>query len=299
LVFGTTAGRVCAVPSWPAASEAALAGRARRAVDTESGEAVLGLCWLREGQKVLVGLERGGVRLYDVGRGALLQEFERFAELTCVHANDSQRLVLASGYQPALRLYDLPTGRSLATLRGLHSAHINVAKFAHHAPDLFATSSFDREVKLWDLRCLRSRRPVFARRCNAGCVMVCWSPDDRFLLSSSVDNEVRQWLAADGRQHLHLDVKRTLARHNYTRAYYMLGAPSPQDPARYIVLGSCEEHPVRVFCAQTGRHLKDVPLLYPNQPPGNFCKPPPLHSPTPTLPYTYTPLHLNSPAPVH
>ena len=28
--------------------------------------------------------------------------------------------------------------------------------------------------------------------------MVVWSPDDKFLLSSAVDNEVRQILASDG-----------------------------------------------------------------------------------------------------
>lgn len=46
------------------------------------------------------------------------------------------------------------------------------------------------------------------------------SPDDVFLLTSAVDNEVKQYLAVDGRLHMDLDVPKTGLEENFTRSYY-------------------------------------------------------------------------------
>lgn len=40
---------------------------------------------------------------------------------------------------------------------------------------------------------------------------------------------------------------------NYTRSYYMSGRD-------YVISGSCDEHVVRICCANTGRRLRDVSL---------------------------------------
>eukprot|EP00271_Cylindrocystis_brebissonii_P010026 TRINITY_DN259_c4_g1_i1.p1 TRINITY_DN259_c4_g1~~TRINITY_DN259_c4_g1_i1.p1 ORF type:complete len:955 (+),score=205.76 TRINITY_DN259_c4_g1_i1:238-3102(+) len=183
-----------------------------------------------------------------------VRTYEDFEQLTSVHVNCSDELFLASGYTNDVGLYDLGTSRRLRIFPNLHEEHINVVKFAHHSPHLFATSSFDRTVKLWDLRqpIAPSRpRPVFCCLSANPTVMVCFSPDDHFLLSSALDNEVRQYLAADGRLHLQLDLKPTGSVHNYTRSYYLNGRD-------YIISGSCEENAVHVCCARTGRQLRDI-----------------------------------------
>ena len=69
-------------------------------------------------------------------------------------------------------------GKKTQTFKNLHSQHINVLKFANHSPTVFATSSFDRDVKLWDMR-QGTSKPIFTRQSDQGCVMVCFSPDDR------------------------------------------------------------------------------------------------------------------------
>lgn len=46
------------------------------------------------------------------------------------------------------------------------------------------------------------------------------SPDDVFLLTSAVDNEIKQYLAVDGKLHMNLDVPKTGLEENFTRSYY-------------------------------------------------------------------------------
>lgn len=65
--------------------------------------------------------------------------------------------------------------------------------------------------------------------------------------------QVRQLLAVDGRVHLNFGITATGSSQNYTRSYYLNGRD-------YIVSGSCDEHVVRICCAQTGRRLRDISL---------------------------------------
>ncbi len=61
----------------------------------------------------------------------------------------------------------------------------------------------------------------YARQSEKGNVMVVFSADDKYLLSSAVDNEIRQYTCADGRLHTYFDTPRKHSAHNYTRSYYM------------------------------------------------------------------------------
>ncbi|MCO5555232.1 hypothetical protein L7F22_008776 [Adiantum nelumboides] len=239
-------------------------------------QSILGLCWLnRDPSKLIAGADNGSLQLYDVDRmralsgstfnnadnGTILSRtrrnpavhvYENFEQLTSVHVNCSDEYFLASGYSRNVGLYNLCTGKQLQVFNDLHQQHINVVKFAHHSPNLFATSSFDKEIKMWDIR-QRVRLPLFTVRSTGGNVMVCFSHDDYYLLSSAVDNEVRQHLAVDGRLQLKFDIPPSGSSQNYTRSYYMNGRD-------YIISGSCEENVVRIFCAQTGRRLRDLAL---------------------------------------
>jgi len=38
-------------------------------------------------------------------------------------------------------------------MRNIHDGHINIASCANHSPFLLLTCSFDRTLKLFDLRC--------------------------------------------------------------------------------------------------------------------------------------------------
>ncbi|CAI9766851.1 unnamed protein product [Fraxinus pennsylvanica] len=224
---------------------------------------ILGLCWLKNNpSKLLVGSDNGSLRLYDINH--LPQEFEDgyfnsstvifedFEHLTSVHVNSTDDQFLTSGYSKKVAIYDICSGKRVQLFTDMHREPINVAKFANHSPNLLVTSSFDRDVKMWDLR-QKPIKPCYTATSSRGNVMVCFSHDDLYLLVSSVDNEVRQLLAVDGKLHTKFDIVSTGSYNNYTRSYYMNGRD-------YIISGSCEEPVVRVCCAQTGRLLRDIYL---------------------------------------
>eukprot|EP00698_Gefionella_okellyi_P010280 TRINITY_DN2658_c0_g1_i1.p1 TRINITY_DN2658_c0_g1~~TRINITY_DN2658_c0_g1_i1.p1 ORF type:complete len:738 (+),score=129.91 TRINITY_DN2658_c0_g1_i1:92-2305(+) len=249
VVVGTTTGRVTVVnhnSSKPIASTAT------------QGNIVLGLCWMHNTPgRFVAGSENGQLDMFDVEtmkqqRTTPVTSFQSFPHLTSVHVNCTDQYMLASGYSRNVHLYDVPTGRVIDTLSGIHRQHINVLKFANHNPNIFCTSSFDCSVKMWDLR--QRDRPVFEQKSQRGCVMMCFSPDDRYVLSSAVDNEVRQYLL-DGTAVLRYTLPTTGSISNYTRAYFMNGSD-------YVMVGSCEESVVRVCCAKTGRLLSDVEFAH-------------------------------------
>ncbi|CAM6056040.1 unnamed protein product [Sphagnum tenellum] len=198
------------------------------------------------------GQQSGGSVSSHVNRSPTIHTYDDFEQLTSVHINSTDDYFLASGYAKHVGLYDLRTGTQLQIFPDLHQEHINVVKFAHHSPYLFATSSFDKDIKMWDIR-QKVTTPIYTAHSTRGNVMVCFSHDDHYLLSSAVDNEVRQHLAVDGRLHLKFDIAPTRSIQNYTRSYYL-------NNRDYIITGSCEENIVRVCCAQTGRRLRDLSL---------------------------------------
>lgn len=146
-----------------------------------------------------MGSDDGTLTLYDINCVTSKAEddycnstviFDAFEQLTSVHVNSSDDRCLTSSYSKKIGVYDICTGKRLQLFADLHHEPINVAKFSNHSPDVFVTSSFDCQVKMWDLR-QGPFRPCYAASSSRGNVMACFSPDDLYLLVSAVDNEVR------------------------------------------------------------------------------------------------------------
>lgn len=149
--------------------------------------------------QLIAGSDNGCLRLFDINHlphtvadpweNSGVVTFKDFEQLTSIHVNSTDDRFLASGCSKNVALYDINSGKQLEVFTNMHGEPINVAKFAHHSPFLFATSSFDRDVKMWDLR-QKPEQPCYTASSSRGNVMVCFSPDDLYLLVSAVDNEV-------------------------------------------------------------------------------------------------------------
>ncbi|KAF5961191.1 hypothetical protein HYC85_002400 [Camellia sinensis] len=115
--------------------------------------------------------------------------FGNFEQLTSVPVNSTNDQFLTCGYSKHVALYDIDSGKCLQLFNDMHRGPINVAKFAHHSPSVFFTSAIDQDDKMWDLW-QQPLQPCYTGSSSNGNVMVCFSPDDHYLLVSVVDNEV-------------------------------------------------------------------------------------------------------------
>lgn len=159
---------------------------------------------------------------------AVRRTYPSFRALTCVHVNCDDTRLLACGYSNDVAVFDVETGGLVRKFVRAHSGErldarppptaaaatgashrcrcccagelINISRFAHLSPNVFATSSLDRTIKLWDLRAPAAgggvggvgvARPLYAVASARQNVTLSFRQDDVLLLSAAADNEVR------------------------------------------------------------------------------------------------------------
>lgn len=260
LAVGTLHGDVCAVDvdACRLAGNGTYGARIWRSATVIDSSPVMALAWMRSSPDLLVaGHQHGTIAIHSInvggdGRSLRARHFANFGELTAVSINSTDSLLVASGTPRFMALYDIATQRLLCNMCGCHRASINVIRFAYHTESLLASCSIDRHVRVWDLR-QGHAKPVFDWLSQRENIVVSFAPDDMRVLASATDAEIRQFdLRAPTRPQLMADFALG-SRSNHTRAYYMNGG-------KHVISGSCLEQRVRVFSAQTGRLVRDVPL---------------------------------------
>lgn len=203
----------------------------------------------------------------------VVQDFPNFERLTSVHVNSTNSYLLASGYSNDVSIYDICTGQLSRTFSEIHKDHINISRFCNHSPHIFSTCSFDGTVKSWDMRVPgpsnnsaawvsyasnhepSSCGPIYSLKCNSPIVMITFSSDDNFILTSGLDNDVNQFLFVDGRHYFKYKIASTGLPSNYTRAYY-------SSSNKYILSGGCEENFIKFSNTYTGESTCEV-YMYP------------------------------------
>ena len=101
---------------------------------------------------------------------AAVAVYPSFDKLTSVHVNSQNNFLVASGYTTSVRVYDLETATVLHDYDGIHTNHINISRFANHAPFVFSTSSFDGTCKTFDLRMKPTEGGIYTCKCGSGVV---------------------------------------------------------------------------------------------------------------------------------
>jgi len=156
--------------------------------------------------------------------------------LSVAFSPDGHMLASGSG-DGTIWLWDVATGRSIATLEGHTDGVFSVA----FSPDgrILASGSFDSTIRLWDVGTGRSTATLEG---HTGYVTsVAFSPDGRMLASGSGDNTIRLWDVATGRS--------TATLEGHTHGVFSV-AFSPD--GRMLASGS-EDSTIRLWDVGTGR----------------------------------------------
>lgn len=120
----------------------------------------------------------------EIGCHLVSTETGRFNDMTSVHINSEDQAFMASGYHKSVPIFDLATGKRVLYFEDIHEKSINIARFANETPHLLATCSFDRAVKVWDMR-VGSSAPIYTCASRSKNVLIAFSPDDQYMLTSA------------------------------------------------------------------------------------------------------------------
>ena len=160
----------------------------------KDNDVILGLCWLRNRTNHFVcGSGNGNVTYNKSNTDAflscdstttgesntnILRTFPIFPELTSIHVNCADEWLLLSGYTSKCDVLDIESGKLVRSLEGIHKNHINISRFTHTSPNIFATCSFDETVKMWDMRVCNTagsttegegeQKPIYSVKCDSG-----------------------------------------------------------------------------------------------------------------------------------
>ncbi|CAK4301339.1 unnamed protein product [Aphanomyces euteiches] len=217
LVFGTFSGQVVV---WNHALNKV--HYVSKAHQLNPSEQVLGLSWLHSNShsdKFVVGTQKGTITACSMNTGAHGAPFSPFPHLSSIHVNMNDQYVLVSGQSHSVRVYDLDTGQIVREFDEIHEKEINLSRFANLSPNLFATCSFDKAVKLWDMRC-RAGVPIYTCTSSGENLTICFSLDDQRLLVSAVDDEFKQYSLLNGRLDWGVGPQHFKNKPIYSRSYY-------------------------------------------------------------------------------
>lgn len=220
---------------------------------------VLGLSWMRHHpQSAVCGAAHSGqIRFlkYDLQanpQDPALQHVltvDEFPKLSSLSINCTDDFLLASGFTHDLSLYDTGTGQVLHRVLGVHSHFINISRFAHRAPHIFATASFDHTCKVWDLRQpLIHDRPVKVLHTGGLNVMCTFSPDDKYLLCSGIDTRITQFELPSFRMSPdNFPLRPAMHQARYRRSMYFA-------TGRHFVTAATDESHIRIMSA-SGKNM--------------------------------------------
>eukprot|EP00931_Biecheleriopsis_adriatica_P089796 TRINITY_DN63875_c0_g1_i1.p1 TRINITY_DN63875_c0_g1~~TRINITY_DN63875_c0_g1_i1.p1 ORF type:complete len:930 (+),score=157.53 TRINITY_DN63875_c0_g1_i1:122-2911(+) len=192
---------------------------------------ILGLSWLNTQPQwaVVAASQSGSMRFlqYDEGRGGTMNnvELEPFVHLSSLSMNCTDDFFMTSGFCIDVGLYDVFTGKRMKTFRNLHQNFINILRFAHRTPHMFATASFDHTCKVWDLRDpnIHADKPAMCCSTDTMNVMCCFHPNDMQLLVSGVDEALKQFDLRMHSQGSKFPVPALNSNVNYRRSLYLAG----------------------------------------------------------------------------
>ncbi len=141
-------------------------------------------------------LSEGAERSALKGADCLVQLREHTGSVTGIAVSRTGEIMLSSGNDKTLRLWDVAAARCLKVLEGHTEAVTSVSMSADAR--WAASGSEDGDVRIWDLNGRRGTRTF--REHKKPVVAVSMSPDGRLVASGGDDQNIRIWDLAAGRE---------------------------------------------------------------------------------------------------
>lgn len=142
----------------------------------------------------------GELKLWDASTFLEIDNFERVEfPLVCCDVSADGRLVAASGFGPAVQIWDLESRKSIARLTGHDTKSTGGVMASRFSPDgeFLATGDLGGTVRLWNVR-TREARIVGSHGGPITCVA--FSADGRRLASTSFDHTAKLWDVGNQRE---------------------------------------------------------------------------------------------------
>jgi polycomb protein EED len=131
-------------------------------------------------------------------------DHDEYCSSTWAYLNPDEPLLLGAGDPGLIRVFDVVSGNLKTTLVGHGLGVINELSTHPQYPWIIASASFDKSVRIWDLRRWNSKHEsATIIICGAGyghkesVLSVSWHSSGRYLISGGFDNRVCVWTIPD------------------------------------------------------------------------------------------------------
>ncbi|ELP86188.1 hypothetical protein EIN_328950 [Entamoeba invadens IP1] len=198
-------------------------------IQTTYNDPIYGIGWYKtrnNRMKAVVGSSEGELGVIDSFQTSYTH-IHSLENLFSLHVNTSDRYLVTSGNGNGVCLFDANTFQVYKKFDAIHEGKVNVARFGNTDENVLVTSSYDKTIKLWDLRSGLKKEAQVMKGVSLF-ISVGLNSSDTEVVASGKDNYVVKFDLRKNEENKEnksskgttMKVQKLLEENNYTRAYF-------------------------------------------------------------------------------